>query len=77
VDGDIALFGTVNLDMRSFWLNFEVTLFVYDPNFRARLRKLQQRYIEESDLIDLQVWQKRPARTRFIENVAQLFSPLL
>jgi len=77
VDSDIALFGTVNLDMRSFWLNFEVTLFVYDPNFRARLRKLQQRYIEKSDLIDLQVWRKRPARTRFIENVAQLFSPLL
>ncbi len=30
VDGEFALFGSVNLDMRSFWLNFETTLLLYD-----------------------------------------------
>jgi len=77
VDGEIALFGTVNLDMRSFWLDFEVTLFVYDPDFGSRLRALQQGYVEESNSIDLQAWQKRPGWNRFVENTAQLFSPLL
>jgi cardiolipin synthase len=77
IDGQIALFGTVNLDMRSFWLDFEVTLIVYDPNFSALLRTLQEQYIGKSDSINLNVWRKRPFRGRFVENVAQLFSPLL
>ena len=33
VDGAISMFGTVNLDMRSLWLNYEVALFVYEPEF--------------------------------------------
>jgi cardiolipin synthase len=77
VDGEIALFGTVNLDMRSFWLDFEVTLCVYDPEFGTRLRKLQQQYAEKSMPIDLEVWRKRSGLKRFIENLAQLFGPLL
>lgn len=77
VDGEIALFGTVNLDMRSFWLDYEVTLCVYDKGFAAALRMLQQKYAEKSHPIDLDMWRQRPGRKRFIENVAQLFSPLL
>jgi len=77
VDGGIALFGTVNLDMRSFWLDFEVTLLVYDSDFGMQIRRLQKRYLEESTPIDLEVWQKRSSRDRFIENAAQLFAPLL
>ena len=77
VDGEIALFGTVNLDMRSFWLDYEVTLCVYDKGFAASLRVLQQKYAEKSRPVGLDVWRKRPLRERFIENVAQLFSPLL
>jgi len=38
---------------------------------------LQQKYAEKSDPIDLQVWQKRPGLERFVENLAQLFGPLL
>ena len=33
VDGAMSMFGTVNLDMRSLWLNYEVALFVYEPTF--------------------------------------------
>ncbi|OEU78117.1 MAG: cardiolipin synthase [Desulfobacterales bacterium C00003060] len=77
VDGEIALFGTVNLDPRSFWLDFEVTLSVYDPDFGARLRALQLRYAEDTQSVDLQSRQKRSARERFFENTARLFGPLL
>jgi cardiolipin synthase len=48
VDGALAMFGTVNLDMRSLWLNYEVALFVYEPDFAKALRTLQQTYIEHS-----------------------------
>ncbi|MBW2227484.1 MAG: cardiolipin synthase [Deltaproteobacteria bacterium] len=77
IDGEVALFGTVNLDMRSFWLNFEVTLFVYDADFVTRLRKLQQKYLKSSQSIDSKLWHTRSRANRFVENAAQLLSPLL
>jgi len=77
VDRQIALFGSVNLDVRSFWLDFEVTLGVYDSDFTQRLLALQNKYIEDAIPVDLQTWQQRPAKERFIENLARLASPLL
>jgi cardiolipin synthase len=77
VDSEISLFGTVNLDIRSFWLDFEVTLCVYDPQFAERLRALQQKYIENSVEVDPAAWHNRPATERFRENLARLCSPLL
>lgn len=77
IDGEISLFGSVNLDPRSFWLDFEVTLCVYDPDFGARLMALQHKYAKKSVQIDLRVWRKRPGQKRFIENLARLFGPLL
>ena len=77
VDRQVALFGSVNLDVRSFWLDFEVTLGVYDPDFAERLIALQDQYIADSIPVDLQTWQQRPGKERFIENLARLTSPLL
>ena len=77
VDRQVAVFGSVNLDVRSFWLDFEVTLGLYDPDFAERLLALQDKYIEPSIPVDLQTWQQRPAKERFIENLARLVSPLL
>ncbi len=77
VDRQVALFGSVNLDVRSFWLDFEVTLGVYDPDFAERLLALQDKYIKGSTPVDLQTWQQRPGKERFFENLARLTSPLL
>jgi len=77
VDRQIALFGSVNLDVRSFWLDFEVTLGVYDPVFAERLLALQDKYIENARPVDLETWQQRTVKERFIENLARLASPLL
>ncbi|MGB5745994.1 MAG: phospholipase D-like domain-containing protein [Desulfobacterales bacterium] len=77
VDRQVALFGSVNLDIRSFWLDFEVTLGVYDPDFAERLLALQDTYIGKSVAVDLQIWRQRPGKERFIENLARLASPLL
>jgi cardiolipin synthase len=77
VDREVALFGSVNLDVRSFWLDFEVTLGVYDPDFAQRLLALQDKYIENSLAVDRKTWQQRSGSERFIENLARLASPLL
>jgi len=77
VDREIALFGSVNLDVRSFWLDFEVTLGVYDPDFAGRLLALQDTYIQDSTSVDQQTREQRPNKERFLENLARLASPLL
>jgi cardiolipin synthase len=77
VDDAISMFGTVNLDMRSFWLNYEVALFVYDREFSAQLHRLQQSYLDDSQRLDPQAWSKRSFGSRFLENTLRLFGPLL
>lgn len=77
VDDTMSMFGTVNLDMRSLWLNYEVALFVYQAEFAQALRGLQQTYIDQSVRVDAASWSARPIRERLLENTLRLFSPLL
>ena len=77
VDGAMSMFGTANLDMRSLWLNYEVALFVYEPEFAKTLRALQQTYIDDADRLDPAQWSARSFRERFLENALRLASPLL
>lgn len=77
VDRDFALLGSVNLDMRSFWLNFEATLFIYNKEFANCLRGLQQTYEEQSLRLDGNELSTRSRFERFKENIALLIGPLL
>ncbi len=77
VDHDFCLFGSVNLDMRSFWLNFELTLFVYDREFTREVRELQQGYLLQTTRYDTETFQNRSFGERLLENIALLVSPLL
>ncbi len=77
VDGEFSLFGSLNLDPRSLWLNFEITLAVYDQPFTSTLRGLQERYIENSQFMDLETWRKRPRIEQLVVNAARLLSPLI
>ncbi|PZF75519.1 cardiolipin synthase [Aestuariivirga litoralis] len=77
VDGEQAMFGTANFDMRSLWLNYEVSLLVYDRGFVADLRALQQSYLDQSDAVMLVPWAKRPVGARLIESTMRLMTPLL
>lgn len=77
VDREYALFGSVNLDMRSFWLNFEATLFIYCRNFTRELLAIQQGYIEQSDELDLAAFLRRGNFEKFKENTCLLVSPLI
>jgi len=77
VDGEFAFFGSLNLDPRSLYLNFEITLLVYDRGFAADLRQLQQSYLEDCEFMDLPQWQTRSGLQRLKENTARLLGPLL
>ena len=77
IDGEFCVFGSVNLDMRSLWLDFEISLFIYDKDFTEKVRAMQKGYLENCLILDLEEWRKRPPIRRFIENAAHLAGPLL
>ena len=77
VDGDFSLFGSINLDMRSFWLNFETTLIIYNTAFTSTIRDKQKQYELQSQHLHLDDLTARPLAVRFQENIALLIGPLL
>jgi cardiolipin synthase len=77
VDDSIALIGSTNIDIRSFALNAEVSVIVYAPAVAAQLRKLQERYLAQSDELDLASWRKRPLLDRTLQNLARLADSVL
>lgn len=77
IDSDFCLFGSVNLDMRSFWLNFEMTLFIYSQEFTTKVRNLQLSYLEDARQVTLEELASRSFGQRFKENAALLLGPLL
>ena len=77
IDGETSIFGSVNLDMRSLWLNFEISLFIYDADFTSRLSALQRSYLASSRPLELEAWRERSATRRLTENAVRLLAPLL
>lgn len=77
IDGLVSVFGSVNLDMRSLWLNFEISLLVYDSEFTGRLCALQSHYLQAARCLDLDSWRRRPTWRRLVENSCRLAGPLL
>jgi cardiolipin synthase len=77
VDGEFCVVGSVNTDMRSLWLNFEISLFVYDEGFTRQVRELQASYISQSTFIDSEHFGQRTFRQRLVANIMRLFAPVL
>ena len=65
------------MDMRSFWLNFEATLFIYCKSFTNELFAIQQEYLNQSIELNIDIFSKRGSFEKFKENTVLLVSPLL
>jgi cardiolipin synthase len=77
IDNTLVLIGSTNIDIRSFALNSEVNVLIYDANVAAALGVIQDRYFANSRLLTLEEWQKRPPLTRILQNIARLADSLL
>ncbi|MBM7454544.1 cardiolipin synthase [Oceanisphaera litoralis] len=77
VDHQFALVGTVNLDKRSLWLNFEMTLLIDDGQAMGELLQLADSYLSDAEPVSWLEWRQRPLRKRIAENLFYLLSPLL
>jgi cardiolipin synthase len=77
IDDTVSLIGSSNMDIRSFVLNAEVSLVIYDRNITARLRQVQKGYFAGSKQLTRAEWEERSRLAVFGENLARLMSPLL
>lgn len=77
VDDDYCLFGTVNMDMRSFYLNMEVSMAIYNRTMTQQILTCQHEYLRQSELLQRDGWQQRSFGAKFLDNAIRLFSPLL
>jgi cardiolipin synthase len=72
VDDEVAVVGSSNMDMRSFSLNFEVSLLVRGRTFVDELRAVEDDYRSKSREITLEEWRARAAPVQVLDNIARL-----
>lgn len=77
VDSEIASVGTTNMDIRSFMINFEVNAFIYDTMTIKKLYNIFDQDMKDSRELFYDEIINKPLRTRFMESLARLFSPIL
>ncbi|SDO05566.1 cardiolipin synthase [Halomonas shengliensis] len=76
VDHEAASVGTVNLDNRSFRLNFEITAFLPDRAFAAEVRKMLERDFAQCRRISLEELTSRPLWRKLVSRAAYLLAPI-
>lgn len=76
IDDDIAVVGSSNMDMRSFQLNLECVVVIYDRKVVESLQKIQLKNIAHSHRVSLHAWMKRSVAKQFLDSITRLTSAL-
>ncbi|MBE3555179.1 MAG: cardiolipin synthase, partial [Thermicanus sp.] len=76
-DDEIVSVGTANMDIRSFYLNFEVNALIYRREAVQKVAAQFEQDFQMSEFLDLETYQKRPWHRHFMESIARLFSPIM
>ncbi len=77
VDDEVFCYGTANMDIRSFSLNFEVNAVVYDRDKAREMTELFERDLEHCSQVTQESYASRSLKIRVKEQVCRLLSPLL
>lgn len=75
-DTPVAVIGSSNMDMRSFGLNYEVSMMITHGNLLDQLNDLGENYQRVSRKLTLEQWNRRSFLRRYIDNVMRLTSAL-
>jgi cardiolipin synthase len=77
VDGVWATVGSTNLDRRSFALNDELNLAVYDPGVAGTLARAFAADLQAAERVTYEAWARRPLKGRIFELISIPLAPLL
>ncbi len=72
IDEEVAVIGSSNMDMRSFTLNYEISVMVHGRQIVRKLREIEESYREKSTELTLDEWLTRPLRSKVLDNTARL-----
>ena len=76
VDEDVAVIGSSNMDLRSFALNYEVSVMLLGAPIVAGMSRVQDTYRSLSRELTIEEWQGRSRGSRYVDNVMRLTSAL-
>ena len=77
LDGEITLIGSANMDRRSFELNYENNILVYDPKLTSDVRQRQHGYITRSHPVTADMVAGWPVYRRLWNNTIAMLGPIL
>ncbi|HWI90654.1 MAG TPA: cardiolipin synthase [Flavisolibacter sp.] len=77
IDNSLAFVGTVNMDTRSFFLNFEITSIIYEPKLCKDLEASFKNDKDNSKMVTLEQWKNRTMAERGFDSLCRLLAPLL
>jgi len=77
VDDKLAFVGTVNLDIRSFYINYEIAAVVSDAELCRQINRQFEHDKQDSHHFTLREWKKRPRWKRGLDSLFRLLAPLL
>ncbi len=77
IDSTLAFIGTVNMDTRSLYLNFEITSIIHEPDLCKEMEDNFAKDKQNARLVTLEQWQNRPAFQRGLDSVCRLLAALL
>jgi cardiolipin synthase len=77
VDGKVMCFGTANMDIRSFKLNFEVNVIIYDGEASKKMEQIFISDLKKCSEITSHVYARRKIIVRVKEQFCRLLSPLM
>jgi cardiolipin synthase len=77
IDSSICSIGSVNIDIRSFSINYELNAVLYSNRLALELEQAFERDLVHCIAFDATAYKNRNAVLRFRDSVARLFSPLL
>lgn len=77
IDRMLASVGTANMDMRSFYSNFEQNAMLFDEHTIDRLSRDFEKDLRDSEELDLVSFRNRSRQQKAKEAIAHLLSPLL
>lgn len=77
VDDEVSTIGTANMDMRSFYVNFEIKTIIYNEAFALKLKEEFYRDIKLSKELTLEKYRNRGRKVKIKESISRLVSPIL
>lgn len=77
VDKEAYCYGTANMDIRSFFLNFEINAIVLGKKEVAKMQELFEADISKCRVLSLEEYDKRGLFIRIKERISRMLSPIL